>query len=81
MKILLRTTVNTAFALFICAAAFAQHYTETKLVSNTSGVAEVTDPQLVNSWGLAQRFRQRLVGLRQQNGFPTQYHRTLCRIE
>jgi hypothetical protein len=32
---------------------FAQHYTQTNLVSNTSGVAPVTDPQLVNPWGLS----------------------------
>src|SRR5713101_8467613 len=35
------------------AVCFAQHYTQTNLVSNTSGVAPVTDPQLVNPWGLS----------------------------
>src|SRR5207244_9226078 len=29
------------------------HYTQTNLVSDTSGVAPVTDPQLVNPWGLS----------------------------
>lgn len=53
MKTVLRIVVYSAFALAIGAAAFAQHYTQTKLVSNTSGVAAVTDPQLVNAWGLA----------------------------
>jgi uncharacterized protein (TIGR03118 family) len=53
MKTVLHIVVYTAFALAIGAAAFAQNYTETKLVSNTSGVAEITDPQLVNAWGLA----------------------------
>jgi uncharacterized protein (TIGR03118 family) len=53
MKTALRLTIITAFLLSIGAAALAQHYTQTKLVSNTSGVAEVTDPQLVNPWGLA----------------------------
>jgi uncharacterized protein (TIGR03118 family) len=33
--------------------AFAQNYTQTNLVSNRSGKAPVTDPQLVNSWGIA----------------------------
>jgi uncharacterized protein (TIGR03118 family) len=33
--------------------AFGQHYTQTNLVANTSGIAENTDPQLVNSWGLS----------------------------
>jgi uncharacterized protein (TIGR03118 family) len=32
---------------------FAQHYTQTDLVSNRSGVAPVTDPNLVNPWGLS----------------------------
>jgi uncharacterized protein (TIGR03118 family) len=30
----------------------AQHYTQTNLVSDQSGVAAVTDPNLVNPWGL-----------------------------
>ena len=53
MNTVLRIVVYSAFALAIGAAAFAQHYTQTKLVSNTSGAAAVTDPQLVNGWGLA----------------------------
>ena len=53
MKTVLRIVFYSAFALAIGAAAFAQNYTQTKLVSNTSGVAAVTDPQLVNAWGLA----------------------------
>ena len=53
MKTVLRIVFYSAFALTIGAAAFAQNYTQTKLVSNTSGVAAVTDPQLVNAWGLA----------------------------
>ena len=31
----------------------AQHYTQVNLVSNVSGVAPVTDPQLINPWGLS----------------------------
>jgi hypothetical protein len=53
MKTVLRTVVNTAFALTIVAVPFYQHYAETKLVSNISGVALVIDPQLVDPWGLA----------------------------
>jgi len=53
MKNVFRIVVYTAFALAIGAAAFAQQYAQTKLVSNSSGVAPVTDPQLVNAWGLA----------------------------
>jgi uncharacterized protein (TIGR03118 family) len=52
MKTVLRIAFIMAFVLSIGAAAFAQHYKQTNLVSNTSGVAEVTDPQLVNPWGL-----------------------------
>lgn len=53
MKGVLRIIVGTTFALTAVGAAFAQHYQQTNLVSNTSGAAEVTDPQLVNAWGLA----------------------------
>jgi uncharacterized protein (TIGR03118 family) len=74
MKTLLRTTVNIAFVLFICAAALAQHYTETKLVSNTSGVAEVTDPQLVNPWGLARTSGSAWWVADNQTGFATLYN-------
>lgn len=35
------------------AAANAQHYTQTNLVSDQSGVAAVTDPNLKNPWGLS----------------------------
>jgi uncharacterized protein (TIGR03118 family) len=31
---------------------FAQHYTQTNLISNVSGQAPVTDPNLQNPWGL-----------------------------
>ena len=30
--------------------ASAQHYTQINLVANTSGVAPLTDPHLVNPW-------------------------------
>jgi len=33
--------------------AYGQHYNQTNLVSNTAGVARVTDPQLINAWGLS----------------------------
>jgi uncharacterized protein (TIGR03118 family) len=53
MKTLLRSCASTAWALLISATCFAQHYTQTNLVSNMSGVAPVTDPQLINPWGLS----------------------------
>jgi uncharacterized protein (TIGR03118 family) len=33
-------------------SAFAQHYTQTNLVSDVAGAAAVLDPNLVNAWGL-----------------------------
>ena len=53
MKALLHFFASTASALLISATCFAQHYTQTNLVSNMSGVAPVTDPQLINPWGLS----------------------------
>jgi len=45
--------LNSAVALSFGAVSFGQHYTQTNLQANTPGVAEATDPQLVNSWGLS----------------------------
>jgi uncharacterized protein (TIGR03118 family) len=53
MKTLLRLTVTTSMALAMGAVSFGQHYTQTNLVSNTPGVAPVTDSHLVNPWGLS----------------------------
>jgi uncharacterized protein (TIGR03118 family) len=52
-KMLLRFTTSTAVVLSMGAVCFGQHYTQTNLVSSTSGVAPVTDPQLINPWGLS----------------------------
>ena len=52
-RMLLRSTASTTVALIMGAVCFGQHYTQTNLVSSTSGVAPVTDPQLVNPWGLS----------------------------
>jgi len=53
MKMSLRFTAGALLALIMQAVCFAQHYKQTNLVSDTSGVAPVTDPQLVNPWGLS----------------------------
>ena len=53
MKMSLRFTAGALLVLTMQAVCFAQHYTQTNLVSNTPGVAPVTDPQLVNPWGLS----------------------------
>jgi uncharacterized protein (TIGR03118 family) len=52
MKASLRLAAVTTLAI-TSAAAFAQNYTQVNLVANTSGIAPVTDPNLVNPWGLS----------------------------
>ena len=42
-------TLNLIFGV----ACFAQIYEQTNLVSSTAGAAPVTDPQLINPWGLS----------------------------
>jgi uncharacterized protein (TIGR03118 family) len=53
MKTFLRMTSGISLAFSMSAIAFGQHYTQVNLVSNTSGVAPVTDPTLINPWGLS----------------------------
>jgi len=53
MKTSLRFCASTALALVMSVTCFAQHYTQTNLVSNKAGVAPVTDPKLINAWGLS----------------------------
>jgi uncharacterized protein (TIGR03118 family) len=53
MKNSLRFTASAVLVLIMGPACFGQHYTQTNLVSNESGVAPVTDPQLINPWGIS----------------------------
>jgi uncharacterized protein (TIGR03118 family) len=54
MKTLLHLTARTALAVsMMCAVSFGQHYNQTNLVSNTPGNAPVTDPDLINAWGMS----------------------------
>jgi len=53
MMTFLRVTSGISLALSLSAVALGQHYTQVNLVSNTSGVAPVTDPTLINPWGLS----------------------------
>jgi uncharacterized protein (TIGR03118 family) len=49
----LRLLVTLTFiSALLSTAAWAQHYTQTNLVSNLAGVARTRDPNLQNSWGL-----------------------------
>jgi len=52
MKVFLRVAGIASLALSMAGVAFGQHYIQTNLQANTSGVAEATDPKLVNPWGL-----------------------------
>ena len=53
MRTFLRLTVFSAMALSMGAISFGQHYQQTNLVSGKSGVAPITDPNLVNPWGIS----------------------------
>src|SRR5258705_12170787 len=53
MKTVLRFARSAALMLIMGANCFGQRYTQTNLVSNASGVAPVTDPQLINPWGIS----------------------------
>jgi uncharacterized protein (TIGR03118 family) len=53
LKTPLRLFTATLLAFSFGPGAFGQHYTQVNLVSNTAGVAPVTDPQLSTAWGLA----------------------------
>src|ERR1700761_6402954 len=53
MKKLLCVASAVSPALSAGSFASAQHYTQVNLVANTSGIAPVTDPHLVNPWGLS----------------------------
>jgi uncharacterized protein (TIGR03118 family) len=53
MKLLYCLALTSTIALSFASVSFGQHYTQTNLQANAPGMAEATDPQLVNSWGLA----------------------------
>jgi uncharacterized protein (TIGR03118 family) len=53
MKKHLGLAAAASLALYAGSFASAQHYTQVNLVANTSGVAPVTDPHLVNPWGIS----------------------------
>src|SRR5712672_571372 len=74
MKMSLRFTVSAVLAMIMEAACFGQQYTQTNLVSNTSGVAPVTDPQLINAWGLSRGSGSPWWVSDQATGFSTLYN-------
>ena len=53
MKTFLSWAITASLALSVASFANAQNYTQVNLVANTPGVAPVTDPNLVNPWGIS----------------------------
>lgn len=53
MKKYLGLATAVTLALSVGSLASAQNYTQVNLVANTSGIAPITDPHLVNPWGLS----------------------------
>src|SRR5258705_2006290 len=74
MKTLMRLCASTACALIMSATGSAQHYTQTNLVSNSAGVAPVTDPHLINPWGLSRNSGSPWWVSDQATGFSTLYN-------
>ena len=64
MKTFLSWAIAASLALSVGSFANAQNYTQVNLVANTPGLAPVTDPNLVNPWGI----RALLAAL---GGYPT----------
>jgi uncharacterized protein (TIGR03118 family) len=69
-----RFGASTALTFIISVACFGQHYNQTNLVSNTPGVAAVTDPQLINPWGLSRNSGSPWWVSDQATGFSTLYN-------
>lgn len=74
MKRLLHFTAGTTLALIMGTACFGQHYTRINLVSNTAGAARVTDPQLINPWGISRGPGSAWWISDQKTGFSTVYN-------
>lgn len=53
MKFFSQLAASVTLTMSLSSAVLAQHYTQVNLDANVSGVAEATDSQLVNGWGLA----------------------------
>jgi uncharacterized protein (TIGR03118 family) len=53
VKRFLRFAASAALALITGTVCFGQHYNQSNLVSNTSGIVPVSDPHLINAWGLS----------------------------
>jgi hypothetical protein len=74
MKMSRRFTAGAALALIMGGAGFGQRYTKTDLVSDTTGVAPVTDPQLRNPWSISRGSGSPWRVSDQRTGLSTLYH-------
>jgi len=74
MKTLLHLGASVAFAVTTGAVCSGQHYTQTNLVSNADGAARVTDPQLINPWGMSRGPSSAWWVSDQRTGFSTVYN-------
>lgn len=74
MKTLLRFIVGAALTLMMGAVCFGQQYTRINLVSNTAGAARLTDPQLINPWGMSRGPSSAWWISDQRTGFSTVYN-------
>src|SRR5260370_32574645 len=73
MRMITPFTASAALALIMGTACFAQHYTRVNLVSNTAG-APVTDPQLINPWGISRSRGSAWWVSNQKTGISTVYN-------
>jgi uncharacterized protein (TIGR03118 family) len=53
MNMFYRLALSSTMALALVSVSFGQHYTQTNLQANAPGMADASDPQLVNAWGLS----------------------------
>lgn len=74
MNMFQRLALSCTMALSIGAVSFAQHYTQTNLQANNAGVAEATDPQLVNPWGITRTSGSTWWALDNVTGVATLYN-------
>src|SRR5260370_10540122 len=73
MRMITPFTASAALALIMGTACFAQHYTRVNLVSNTAG-APITDPQLINPWGISRSPGSAWWVSNQKTGISTVYN-------
>jgi uncharacterized protein (TIGR03118 family) len=74
MKMSLRFIASSALVLIAVTACFGQRYTRINLVSNSAGVARITDPQFISPWGMSRSPSSAWWVADQRTGFSTAYN-------